>query len=368
MSRALRRLVGTNIWCLCLCCLVTAPSAGLHVANAQSASYAASDAEFASRFFRAVDLKFETGQSTVHPAMLPILDAVADVLDRFPGMRLEIGGHTDAPGAASSNLRLSEERARSVKAQLVARYGIAPERLVAVGYGEEMPIASNATQTGRALNRRVEFRVRGEDTPPDAPAREPADADSLREQIRRQVEEAVASVITETDTVDISEEERDLQERLEVLERRLAERAAAEPVSSAAPALTSPTERRAGLLPFAGLYLRSDLPIVLGLRGDFPTTLLGTPRFQPELAFGFRPDDRATIFGANLVWPISLWPDITPLAGAGISFHDLDGFESVLNVVIGAEQRTRFGILFAEFVTEDFFDYNRIVVGFRQEL
>lgn len=369
MLPALRRLLYTSL--ACLGGLVMAPPGGFQVANAQNVRYAAaSDAEFAVRFFRAVDLTFETGQSTVHPSMLPALDAVADVLDRFPGIRLEVAGHTDALGAAGMNARLSEERARAVTAQLVARYGIAPERLVAVGYGEDMPIASNATQTGRALNRRVEFRVLRSDAPPDAPERQPANADSLREEIRRQVEEAVASAVTESDTAAVSEQERELQERLEGLERRLAEATDTEPVPSTAPVLVRPADRRTGLLPFAGLYLRGDLPIVLGIRGDFATTLFGTPRFQPELAFGFRPDDRATLFGANLVWPIALGfrPDITPFVGAGIGVHDLDGFESVLNLVIGTEQRTRVGILFAEFMTQDFFDFNRIVVGFRQEL
>lgn len=343
--------------------------AGLQTAHAQSVRYATSDADFAARLFRAVDLTFETGRTTVHPSMLPALDAVADVLERFPRMRLEIAGHTDALGAASTNMRLSEERARAVKSQLVARYGIAPDRLVAVGYGEDMPIASNATQTGRALNRRVEFRVLREDAPRDAPEQQRINADSLREEIRRQVEEAVASTMPVPDTAGVSEAERELQDRLEELERRLAEEVDGEPVTSEAPVLTPAADRRTGLLPFAGLYLRGDLPIVLGLRGDFATTLFGRPRFQPELAFGFRPDDRATLFGANLVWPIALAvrPDITPFAGAGISFHDLDGFESVLNVVIGTEYRMRFGILFGEFMTQDFFDFNRVVVGFRQE-
>lgn len=341
----------------------------LQPARAQTVPYTSADAQLAERLFRAVDLKFETGQATIHPSMLPVLDAVTDILERFPQLRLEVAGHTDARGSDGTNLRLSDERALAAKAYLVARYGVSPDRLVPVGYGEAMPIASNATQTGRALNRRVEFRVIQEDAPSAAAEERPVDVDSLREAIREQVAEAAASAMGEPDTTAVSEAERELQARLAELERRLAEATDDDDAAVETPVFASPAARRTALLPFTGLYLRSDLPIVLGIRADFPTTLLGAPRFQPELAFGFRPDDRATLFGANLVWPITLGfrPDVTPFIGAGIGFHDLDGFESVLNVLIGTEYRTTFGILFAEYMMQDFFDFNRVAVGFRQE-
>lgn len=340
----------------------------------------------ASRLLRAVDLKFESGQRTIHPSSLPALHAVAEVLERFPRLRLEIAGHTDAYGSAAANRRVSEERAEAVRTYLVARYGIDPDRLVTVGYGETMPIASNATASGRALNRRVEFRVLREDARAAA-ARGALDPDSIRAAIDREVADAVAEALGRADTAQLAEAERELQARLDSLERRLAEErglaAGAERDTSGiltgdpssgeriagGPLLTDPADRRTGLLPFAGLYLREDLPIVLGVRGDFATTLIGTPRFQPELAFAFRPDDRATLFGANVVYPIRLdfRPAIVPMLGGGIGFHDLDGFESVLNLLIGAEYQTTFGIFFAELITQDFFDYTRVAVGFRQE-
>lgn len=74
-------------------------------------------------------------------------------------MRVAVTGHTDAVGPDSVNARLSRARAAAVRAYLTNRYAVAPDRLVARGYGETRPIASNQTAAGRALNRRVEFRV-----------------------------------------------------------------------------------------------------------------------------------------------------------------------------------------------------------------
>jgi outer membrane protein OmpA-like peptidoglycan-associated protein len=77
---------------------------------------------------------------------------------------LVIAGHTDSIGPDERNLVLSQERARAVRDYLVER-GIAPSRLIAKGYGEAYPVASNATTAGRELNRRSEFiRVDGSAT------------------------------------------------------------------------------------------------------------------------------------------------------------------------------------------------------------
>jgi outer membrane protein OmpA-like peptidoglycan-associated protein len=73
------------------------------------------------------------------------------------GYRFEIAGHTDNTGSEGDNLSLSRERAQAVKDFLVEFYGIDPDRLVARGYGESQPVASNATEEGRARNRRVVF-------------------------------------------------------------------------------------------------------------------------------------------------------------------------------------------------------------------
>ncbi len=77
---------------------------------------------------------------------------------------LVIAGHTDAIGSDERNLQLSEERAQAVRDYLIKR-GIAPDRLIARGYGEAYPVASNATEAGREFNRRSEFiRVDGSTT------------------------------------------------------------------------------------------------------------------------------------------------------------------------------------------------------------
>ena len=88
----------------------------------------------------------------------PLLDELVQVLTDFPRMRLAIEVHTAAAVDAKAGLRLTRRRADAVRDYLVAK-GIAPDRLEAVGLGSTRPIASNKTERGRALNRRVELRV-----------------------------------------------------------------------------------------------------------------------------------------------------------------------------------------------------------------
>src|SRR5690606_2210283 len=117
------------------------------------------------------------------------------------------------------------------------------------------------------------------------------------------------------------------------LEQRLAERLAELESRLAAPRARSaqrPATRRAGLLgvmPFAGAYLRGDVPVVLGLRADIATPSLGAARLQPEVAFGFRPDDRATSIGVDLVLPIRVGTT-APFVGLGVGVHNLDRAET----------------------------------------
>ncbi len=80
------------------------------------------------------------------------------ILEAHPTVRVTVAGYTDDQGDAETNLVLSQERAEAVVAYLVAG-GIEPERLAAVGYGEENPIADNSTDEGRAQNRRIEFVI-----------------------------------------------------------------------------------------------------------------------------------------------------------------------------------------------------------------
>lgn len=102
-------------------------------------------------------VNFATGRSVLTPESSVTLDAVAASLVANPDVRIEVAGHTDNTGSATLNQRLSQARAAAVRAYL-ARKGIAPTRMVARGYGEAEPVASNTTPQGRAQNRRVELR------------------------------------------------------------------------------------------------------------------------------------------------------------------------------------------------------------------
>lgn len=103
-------------------------------------------------------ITFEFDSDRLTPEAEQILRAVADTLSAYPDVNTEVQGHTDALGTDSYNQGLSERRAKSVVRFLVLQ-GAIPERLKPVGYGESVPVASNASPEGRDLNRRVEFRV-----------------------------------------------------------------------------------------------------------------------------------------------------------------------------------------------------------------
>jgi len=109
---------------------------------------------------------FQTASAVILPDSFPMLQEIVDLLKANPGIKkLMIEGHTDSDGPANYNLVLSKNRAASVKAWLIA-HGISASRLDSAGYGEEKPIADNATPQGRAANRRVEFKITEEENPP----------------------------------------------------------------------------------------------------------------------------------------------------------------------------------------------------------
>jgi OOP family OmpA-OmpF porin len=101
---------------------------------------------------------FELNSARLTPQAEETLRRVTEALRGEPNLRAEIAGHTDSSGDAAYNQRLSQERASSVLEFLVSQ-GIDRDRLVARGYGEERPVASNDTPAGRERNRRVEFNV-----------------------------------------------------------------------------------------------------------------------------------------------------------------------------------------------------------------
>jgi len=118
---------------------------------------------------------FNSGSTDLAPTSYATLDSVALSLKAYPDVMLEVQGHTDSQGAADKNLMLSQERAESVVAYLVAM-GIDPSRLTPIGYGEDLPIAPNDTPEGRAQNRRVTL-VPMMDMPLDEPGLENMDED-----------------------------------------------------------------------------------------------------------------------------------------------------------------------------------------------
>jgi OOP family OmpA-OmpF porin len=102
------------------------------------------------------NIYFDFNKASLKEESLPILDEVVGLLKAKPDMKMEIQGHTDSKGTAAYNLKLSDRRAASVKDYLV-KNGIASNRLTIKGYGLTKPVATNATEEGRAKNRRVEF-------------------------------------------------------------------------------------------------------------------------------------------------------------------------------------------------------------------
>lgn len=103
-------------------------------------------------------LLFDTGKATLKAESMEQLKNIAEVLKAYPSMEIKLGGYTDNVGNPQSNLKLSDERAKAVMAELV-KLGIETKRLTAEGYGDQHPVASNDTEEGRLQNRRIAIRV-----------------------------------------------------------------------------------------------------------------------------------------------------------------------------------------------------------------
>ena len=103
---------------------------------------------------------FDFNKSTLQAASDPVLQQILDLLKKTPALKLEIQGHTDNVGNDAYNQTLSESRAKAVVSWLTG-HGVATARLTAKGYGKSKPIADNATDAGRAKNRRVEIAEPG---------------------------------------------------------------------------------------------------------------------------------------------------------------------------------------------------------------
>lgn len=101
---------------------------------------------------------FDFNRADLKPQFYPALNNVSGTLREYNQTIVEVSGHTDSIGTDAVNQRLSEQRAASV-GNYLAGQGVQRERLEIVGFGKTRPVASNDTESGRALNRRVEIRV-----------------------------------------------------------------------------------------------------------------------------------------------------------------------------------------------------------------
>ncbi len=104
------------------------------------------------------NVTFATNQDQVNSSFYPVLDSVGIILNKYPKTLLDVDGHTDDVGDAGYNQQLSERRAYSVAKYLNGK-GIDSRRLLIVGFGESRPVATNATEEGKAANRRVELKI-----------------------------------------------------------------------------------------------------------------------------------------------------------------------------------------------------------------
>ena len=101
---------------------------------------------------------FDYDKATLRPESFPELDRVVEFLKTNPKVVIELSGHTDDRGSDNYNLNLSQNRAKTVVDYVISK-GIDKSRLVAKGYGKSKPVATNETEEGRQLNRRVEFEI-----------------------------------------------------------------------------------------------------------------------------------------------------------------------------------------------------------------
>ncbi len=104
------------------------------------------------------DVTFDTNSTVVRPGLQSEITRVAGILKQYPDTLIRVEGHTDSVGSEEYNQDLSTRRANAVRT-LLAQQGVAESRMEAVGFGETMPVATNDTEAGRQMNRRVEIKI-----------------------------------------------------------------------------------------------------------------------------------------------------------------------------------------------------------------
>jgi len=108
------------------------------------------------------NITFDTAQANIKPQAYGALNNLGRTLSQFKETRIIVAGHTDNVGNDANNQRLSNRRAYSVRNYLIDQ-GVDAHRMQAIGYGEQRPVADNATEVGRAKNRRVEITLQATD-------------------------------------------------------------------------------------------------------------------------------------------------------------------------------------------------------------
>jgi len=136
------------------------------------------------------DVLFDTNKYTLKPGAREKLAKVAGILLAYPDLKVQVEGYTDSTGSSQYNQRLSEQRAMTVRDYLTAQ-GINLNNVTAQGFGQNDPVATNATAAGRQQNRRVQMVVSGEPignvaSAQSLPSSGPADQQSQTEQYQNQ--------------------------------------------------------------------------------------------------------------------------------------------------------------------------------------
>lgn len=104
------------------------------------------------------DVTFDHNSSVVRPGLYSEIDRISNIMMQYPDTVIRVEGHTDSTGSEQYNLELSARRAVAVK-DLIVRNGVSPSRIETVTYGETRPVATNETEAGRQMNRRVEIKI-----------------------------------------------------------------------------------------------------------------------------------------------------------------------------------------------------------------
>jgi OmpA-OmpF porin, OOP family len=114
-----------------------------------------------SLILRLIGLNFDTGSARIESGHEALLDRALEAIELFPHAVITVEGHTDSIGNPATNLTLSERRANAVRDWLLQRGDLEEDRIGAAGYGENFPVASNESPSGRARNRRIDLVISG---------------------------------------------------------------------------------------------------------------------------------------------------------------------------------------------------------------